>query len=253
MSDIFDEVDEILNEVDGDSGGDSKVSAPVETESNFNESELMDIMAEIENLEKEFDTVAPVEEASEMEAMLGSEMDSAEDSDMETESLLEELDELEEAEAISVASEAAVAAIAPAPASMPTPSMSKTELQKEIDRELEMTLQGAFDEASEVVAPISSPSILAFEKKATVAPATTPSSSEISFEAQGQMTLNLGFKIGEETATLSIDPVKGLIVTMKGVNLCINQEEGCQVTMENGVTFTIPLTSATSALKKKSA
>ena len=96
--------------------------------------------------------------------------------------------------------------------------------------------------------------ILTFEKKIVPAPSTSiKSNSEISFEAIGQMNLNLGFKIGDESAQLSIDPNKGLVVSMNGVQLCINQEEGCVVTMENGVKFTIPLTSSDSTLKKKSA
>jgi len=67
------------------------------------------------------------------------------------------------------------------------------------------------------------------------------------------MSLNLGFKVGAENAMLVIDPVKGLSVTMSGVELVLNHEEGCKVTMANGVKFTIPLTSPESSLKKKSA
>ena len=75
----------------------------------------------------------------------------------------------------------------------------------------------------------------------------------IIFVLESTLNLNLGFKIGEETAQLTIDPVKGLIVTLHGVEICINQEDGCKVTMDSGVNFTIPLTSSLSAMKKKSA
>jgi hypothetical protein len=86
-------------------------------------------------------------------------------------------------------------------------------------------------------------------------PSTPPSSStsEISLEARGQMALNLGFRIGDQEAQLVIDPEKGLTVSLSGVELCLNLEEGCKVTMSNGVKFTIPLTSPELSLKKKSA
>jgi hypothetical protein len=196
MSDIFDEVDDILNEVDTET---SEIEASGLAEKNFNESELQDIMAEIESLEKEFETedvkVSPV---------------------------------------------------------MSVKVAKQTELQDEIDRELE-TSMAARDEKATIEA---TPKILSFEKKSPMAytpTSTACSSSEISFAAHGQMNLNLDFKVGEETARLSIDPVKGLVVTMSGVELCINHEDGCKVTMESGVKFTIPLTSSESALKKKSA
>lgn len=189
MSDIFDEVDDILNEVNDEMAAEAAVVT--DAEKNFNESELQDIMAEIESLEKEFDT------------------------------------------------EEVVALAEP----IVTP-VQKTELQNEIDRELEMS----FVEKEEAEIE-SATKVLTFDKKNTA----TTKSSEISFEAHGQMNLNLGFKIGDENAKLTIDPVKGLVVTMSGVKLCINQEDGCIVTMENGVKFTIPLTGAESNLKKKSA
>lgn len=188
MSDIFDEVDDILSEVDSDT---SEMEVSDFAEKNFNESELQDIMAEIENLEKEFETDAVYE-------------------------------------------------------------VKQTDLQNEIDHELEMSLKASDEEST----PAPAPKVLSFEKKSHsshIPISTTSSSSEISFEAHGQMNLNLEFKIGEESARLTIDPVKGLVVTMSGVELCINQEDGCKVTMDSGVKFTIPLTSSESALKKKSA
>jgi hypothetical protein len=189
MSDIFDEVDEILSDVDMN----VDETSATEIESNFNESELQDIMAEIESLEKEFEVETPA-------------------------------------------------------------PMKKAGLQAQIEREIETSMEvstekkEAFKETKKEI--LNEPKVLSFEKKSSM---TNTKTSEISFEANGQMSLNLGFKIGEERATLSIDPVLGLIITMNGVELSISQEEGCKVTMENGVKFTIPLTSTESVPKKKSA
>lgn len=52
MADIFDEVDEILGEMD--SGAETSAEAK-SVDQSFNDSELQEIMSEIENLEKEFD------------------------------------------------------------------------------------------------------------------------------------------------------------------------------------------------------
>lgn len=200
MSDIFDEVDDILNEVSVDMDAAEAVDSAdaTDVEKNFNESELQDIMAEIESLEKEFDT--------------------------------------EEVKAASPVIEEPV---------------KKTDLQSAIDNEFERTTHEV-----QQVQTKAAPKVLAFDKKATTygRPATSPLlSSEISFEALGHMSLNIAFKIGEEKAILKVDPEKGLMVTMAGVELCINEEEGCLVTMESGVKFTIPLTSRAASPKKKSA
>lgn len=148
-------------------------------------------------------------------------------------------------------------------------------LQEKIDAELAMELEElnavevvevdavavAMEEMKEIQ---TNAQVLAFEKVtpvvAPVVATSTPtvstpvsSSSGVSFQAQGQMSLNLDFMVGQESAKLVIDPVKGLVVTLSGVELCINEDSGCTVSMDNGMKFTIPLSSQTNSLKKKSA
>jgi hypothetical protein len=179
MTDIFDEIDDILNDVDSSEAS----QAAEDSMSNFNESELQDIMAEIDNLE----------------------------SDSVEEQIL-------------------------------APS-AHVDLQKEMDEEFEMSMN--LKESNES-------SVLPFEA-AKNKDSNLETNSEVSFAATGQMNLNLEFKIGNDSAKLSIDPVKGLIVTMSGARLSINQDSGCTVIMDSGVNFTIPLTGTTSISKKKSA
>lgn len=149
-------------------------------------------------------------------------------------------------------------------------------LQDKIEAELAMEMEmGAFEETApeasvvesvetetveveavaETVAPTAQ--VLSFEKPATPAPVatttTTTSTSGVSFQAQGSMALNLDFKVGEESAKLTIDPVKGLVVTVSGVELCISEDSGCTVSMENGMKFTIPLSSQKNSHTKKAA
>lgn len=182
---ILDDVEEILG------------AECIEDEKSFNESELQDIMSEIEDLEKEFDVT---EEST---------MSLQEKIDAE---LAAELEDIAHAEIIT-------------------------------DEEVE-----AMDE---VVVTAPKAQVLAFSKPVT--PNPSGSKSEVAFAAQGQMSLSLDFMVGSETAKLSIDPVKGLMVTLSGVELCISEDSGCTVSMENGMKFTIPLSSQAQSTKKKSA
>lgn len=203
-SDIFDDVDAILAAEEG-----------LEEDKNFNESELQDIMSEIEDLEKEFTQEEKTMSLQDkIEAELAMEMEMGALEETTPESTVAETVEME-----AVAEVEAVAVV-------------------------------------ETVAPTAQ--VLSFEKPATPAPVatattTTTSTSGVSFQAQGSMALNLDFKVGEESAKLTIDPVKGLVVTVSGVELCISEDSGCTVSMENGMKFTIPLSTQTNSLKKKAA
>ena len=188
---IFDDVDAILSE-----------DETHDEDKNFNESELQDIMSEIENLEKEFAN----EEHNDV------------------------------------------------------PETGMT-LQEAIDAEMmsmnaptEVVEQEVHEEAEAVVMDLIKPSAV---EKIMSTPVSTeiPKSdkSEVSFQAHGQMSFNLDFKIGMDTAKLTVDPVKGLMVTVAGVEFCINEESGCTVSMENGMKFTIPLSNQMNSPKKKAA
>jgi hypothetical protein len=208
MDDIFDDVDSIL---DGD--------VSEEETTNFNESELHDIMSEIEDLEKEF-------EASETPMTLQEKIDAE---------LAMELDEATEM----------------------TSAMCEVETEVEAFEEAMAEVE-VFEEAVADVVETKA-QVLAFEKVIPVATIPTPISTStntspgVSFAAHGQMSLNLDFMVGQETAKLTIDPVKGLVVNLSGVELCISEDSGCTVSMENGMKFTIPLATSANSLKKKSA
>ena len=119
-------------------------------------------------------------------------------------------------------------------------------LQDKIDAELAIELEEFKEE-------VVNAKVMTFEKTTPLSPSTLGSKSGVSFQAKGQMSLNLDFMIGQETAKLVIDPIKGMIITLSGVELCINEDSGCTVEMDNGMKFTIPLSSQANSLKKKSA
>ncbi len=188
-------------------------------EKSFNEAELQDIMSEIEDLEKEF--------SSEDGGLVKSKLT--------PEALQNELSELneEDFEDLDVTDAA-------------------TELQSKVsvDNVEKMVEPKAPFSEIEKVAPLKS-TVLPFEKNQ--AGYMTKKNPEVTFEAQGPMTLALDFKVGQDNAKLTIDPVKGLSVAVSGVEIVIDDVSGCTVTMENGMTFTIPLSTAGKSLKKKSA
>lgn len=181
-----------------DDGDDILGSESLEDDKSFNDSELQDIMSEIEDLEKEFDTVE--ENPMTLQEKIDAELE-------------RELDDIAHAEIFT-------------------------------DEEVE-----ALDEVVET----STSQVLSFDKITKPAAVMPVTKSEVAFEARGQMSLNLDFMVGSETAKLSIDPVKGLMVTLSGVEICISEDSGCTVSMENGMKFTIPLSSSALSTKKKSA
>ena len=184
---IFDDVDAILSE-----------DETHDEDKNFNESELQDIMSEIENLEKEFAN----EEHNDVPET-GMTLQEAIDAEMMSMNAPTEVVEQEvqaEAVVMDLIKPTAVEKIMSTPVSTEIPKSDK---------------------------------------------------SEVSFQAHGQMSFNLDFKVGMDTAKLTVDPVKGLMVTVAGVEFCINEDSGCTVSMENGMTFTIPLSSQDKSLKKK--
>lgn len=221
MSDIFDDVEKMVAaERNSEDTATSEQSAS--DSQSFNDSELEDIMAEIESLESDF-------------------------SETEIES------ELKSPEVLAFDSSKA----------------NKTDLQKQIEDEINNEIvesASAFQETEEPAAftdeelaeiedstdevAMETNTVLPFETKKST---SNKPKSEMSFEATGSMNVVLKFKVGSETAELFIDQDHGLIVNMNGVELCLSEDAGCTVTMENGINFNIPLTSSQSSSKKKSA
>ncbi|ATH08737.1 hypothetical protein BIY24_12500 [Halobacteriovorax marinus] len=197
---------------------DTKLDEAIEetAEQSFNDSELEDIMSEIESLEKEF--VEDGERTPEELAIV-----SAKKTDLQS-----AIDE----EVESIAQEMS-----------PEETMEQTQ---EIVAEASNEIEDDFVSESEVVDNVVS--LPTAEK-----PATTSTGAAMGFAGEGTMNFNLNFKIGEESATLKVDGDKGLSVEMGGVTIAITEESGCTVTMDGGVNFNIPLTTTSNAATKKAA
>jgi len=193
---------------------DTKLDQAMEeaAEQSFNDSELKDIMSEIESLEKEF--VEDGERSEEDLAVVSSEKtDLQNEIDKEVESMATEMsDDQDDAMA--------------------------DELISEVEDEV-------VAEAEPVDNVVSLPKA---EKKVA-----SSNGAAMDFSAAGTMDFNLNFNIGTEAATLKVDGDKGLCVEMGGVVIEITSEHGCTVTMDGGVNFNIPLTTSGNADKKKAA
>lgn len=278
MSDIFDDVEKLIAEenalkaqeeatavaepaMEVEASAASESEVVTEEEQIFNESELEDIMAEIESLENDFSTPeiaiagVVVEDSGMMAANVETAMESMEESHHTPEELRYD-----------------------------SSRHSKTDLQLEIEREIalidEKLIASTTDDSVEtsasvesvVVAPVVSEvvgvkeeipemesTVIAFEKKASPQLVSSPvvesstGKKEMSFTASGAMAFTLNVNVGSEVAKLYIDETKGLVINMSGVEVCLNDVTGCSVTMENGINFNIPLTSKENNSKKKTA
>ncbi|WP_127714691.1 hypothetical protein [Halobacteriovorax sp. HLS] len=208
-------------------------------EQSFNDTELEDIMNEIESLEKEF--VDEGDKSPEDLALSEAPTSSLQNEiDKEVESIAGEMttaasEEVSEVEAMQeevVAQEVNEA---------PQAEVEQPEVTESLEVVSETVETESIDEVSNVVSlPVS-------ENK------VASSGANMDFSATGSMDLNLNFKIGSETATLKVDGDSGLVVEMGGVEIKITESNGCTVTMEGGVNFNIPLTTSSQESKKKAA
>lgn len=74
-------------------------------------------------------------------------------------------------------------------------------------------------------------------KSTTSAPSTSP----VSLQAEGTMSLMMNFKIGDGDVKLFVNGNQGVTLSFEGVEVHMSEEEGCVVEMTNGVKFNIPL------------
>lgn len=79
-------------------------------------------------------------------------------------------------------------------------------------------------------------------------PEPAASGSAVSFTGNGQLDFQMSVNLGGKTATLKVDPGKGLVVNLEGVDLQIT-EEGCSVEMDGGVKFSVPFGNTDAAKK----
>lgn len=196
-----------------------------ESDQNFNDAELRDIMSEIESLEKEF-----VDEESDDTNTdeVVNELDSAEETPEESEVEASTKTEDETSNEDDIVSEADIESI--------SQEMVTSEENTTPNEEDNVTELHVYKEESTSIATKTS------------APTSEISPGEMSFSGSGKLDLNLSFYIGDRQATLKVVDGVGLSVDLDGTTLKFDSN-GCHVDIEGGANINLPLSSSSSAKK----
>lgn len=83
--------------------------------------------------------------------------------------------------------------------------------------------------------------------KSKVQPKAKPSAPTIN--AASGVSMSLEFPIGDQVAQIGMSPEYGFSFNMDGVELTIDAENGCVMTLPGGMTFTIPANSVQKSKK----
>jgi len=221
MSDIFDDVEKLLAE-EAQMHSVTSEATP-EEEVVFNDSELKDIMAEIESLEGE-NNLEDSKSVEESFATLESPVGHHNPLELVLDSSKKEMTDLQKT------IDAEIAQMSVAQEIKPDPVMHNPD----------------FIKPQSFVEPIVEKS------ESALAPSAT-SKREMSFSASGMMNVKFDFMLGEHPAQIFFDPAKGLVVSFQGFEISLNEVEGCKVFSESGFQMTIPLTNNVAEFKKKAA
>jgi hypothetical protein len=197
-----------------------------DSDANFNDAELQDIMSEIESLEKEF-----VDD---------------DDNESESEDLINELenDETETAEV-----EGVQASASSDDGTEDTPESDETVDDIVSEADIESITQDMVTTQKQEEAETSSDNVTELQiVKDSTATNSTSSPGSMSFQGSGNLDLNLTFFIGSEQATLKVTDGEGLTVDMAGTTLRFDST-GCHVDIEGGANINLPLNSSNTAKK----
>ncbi|MDD0853808.1 hypothetical protein HBN50_11920 [Halobacteriovorax sp. GB3] len=235
-------------------------------EQGFNDSELEDIMNEIESLEKEFvdDSASEgptMKEELSLDAPESNSLQNVIDQEVENAGAETEIVTSESESQIDDAVDSFVDDVEVSEPAAEQVSMSEevesepvmeevatTEDSPVMEEETTFSEEDFVEETIDNVVPLSATS----HEAPTMSSVSSDGATDMSFSASGKMNMNMTFPVGEEQATFSVVDGK-LTISMNGLNLTLDGSEGCTVEMESGVKFTIPLTSDGAASTKKAA
>lgn len=110
-------------------------------------------------------------------------------------------------------------------------------VSKEVEAEVVVSDHDSIEEVEPVAEEVHE-NVVNFEPK--IKNHTTGSEQQVEFQGSGQMNFALNFEVGGQTAHLEITEA-GLVVSLDGMHLSVNEEEGCTVEMDGGVKFSVPM------------
>lgn len=194
-----------------------------------NDTELDDIMAEIDNLERQLsleerELHRPIKTAIKPQAK--TEMSLQEAIDAELAEALEEVS--------SLVNEIETTATT-------TTTMTNQTTEVRVEAEIIPSNTIAENEMENVIG--------INDKKTTTATTTSSVESKIS----GEMNFSFNLTLGQIPVALQIDTTSGIKITAQDLQIFIDEEEGCVIKIKNGMNFTIPLSVEEISHKKKAA
>ncbi|PIP90002.1 MAG: hypothetical protein COW01_15040 [Bdellovibrionales bacterium CG12_big_fil_rev_8_21_14_0_65_38_15] len=74
----------------------------------------------------------------------------------------------------------------------------------------------------------------------TSAPKSAPAATHTHHNASSNVSMSMEFPIGDQVAQIGLNPEYGFSFNMDGVELTIDAENGCVMTLPGGMTFTFP-------------
>lgn len=190
----------------------------------FNDAELQDIMNEIESLEREF-----VEEESDTTTQVEAQ---APESETTTEEVVSEETVETQSVETGIVDDSSDTTTSEQTSDSPD---SEDEDAESLVNEVAEEYEGNVVSMSEHRAPSSE----------EVTTASTP--GQMQFSGMGNMNFNLNFPVGEAQAEVQVKDGK-LLVSLEGVELTLS-EDGCEVSMEGGVKFSVPVSSKSAGKK----
>lgn len=108
-------------------------------------------------------------------------------------------------------------------------------VSNEVEAETEVVVQES-STTEETTASSETDNVVNFEPKTK----TTTSEQQVEFQGSGQMNFAMNFEVAGQKAHLEITE-EGLVVSLDGMHLSVNETEGCTVEMDGGVKFSVPM------------
>lgn len=123
-----------------------------------------------------------------------------------------------------------------------------TEVVEEAEAEVEIEDEGELSiSAAHAPASANDNVVSMAHAKSKAQPKAKPSAPTIN--AASGVTMSLEFPIGDQVAQIGMSPEFGFSFNMDGVELTIDADNGCVMTLPGGMTFTIPANSVQKSKK----
>jgi hypothetical protein len=114
----------------------------------------------------------------------------------------------------------------------------ETPMSKEAEAEVVVQEQDSVETAEGSISQIEEDNVVSFKPAAKTH--TSTEGHQVDFQGSGQMDFSMNFEVAGQTAHLEVTE-SGLVVSLDGMHLSVNEEEGCTVQMDGGVKFSVPM------------